>query len=444
MTLLRTAKFPPLFSAKRQALLLAFAAVLAAPAAADELSEAAAHRARAQIMLSKGSFASARDEAVLATWLDEADAGAWWVLAAAEKSLGHADKERRAIEKARELDPQGPRPGPLRAALEGAIAPSGAGRVMDSFAQYVAERDREDRVAGQGSASLKDHGGDRTQAERAARRAALASLAEAMKVRISVISQAGASSSDDSVTTSTEELSQAVLNGLESRIFDSFPLQGQVTVLTWMDREKYLQLLEREKVIRHDSEWSVAPRFGVDSPPCFGRLGEGNLMQWGLEVSDGPWVLGGFGVNGPFVQSQAVVYGTNASGPSWGQGHLNGSMAEAGWDWIPTWTWHRFQPYVPLRGRLLQLALQGGNPPANGIQTPPGATLYGVSAGIGFHWWGSDLFALELQVDYGIGLNQASILDADGLPFVLSDGSSMGPASLDGLQIRAGIRVGWL
>jgi hypothetical protein len=420
---------------------------------ADDRADARAHADKAQALLDQGGDASkARSEAFQATGLDDESAKAWWVLGLAEKALGHKDKARKAVERALELDPRGTvldrdKAQALLDGLPGAEGSAGrradSTRVMADFAQYVAERDREDRVVGQGSAVLAEQGGERARAERAARHSARAALAEAMHVRITVISEASESNdgSGDKMSSATRELSQTGLEDLEERVFTDFPVPGRVTVLTWMERERYLRLLEQEKVLRRGSEWGAAPRFGVLMLNCFAPgAQQGWVMRWGGDVFYGPWVVGGFEVNGPFVGTGGSYNGT-PPGILHSQGHLNGWGVEGGWDWMPALIWHRFQPYAPLRLQYLSLSVVDLNGGSTGI--PPAIAFYGARAGLGLRWWGSDIFSLDFRATYGMGLSQVSLQDTAGDPYYLN-GSAVGPISDSGPEISVALRVGWL
>jgi hypothetical protein len=422
--------------------------------AADDRTEARAHAAKAQALLTKGDAAQARSEAFQAAGLDEENAKAWWVLGQAEKALGHKDKARKAVEHALELDAEGKDLDrkEAQALLQDLISsgakavPRGSGveaQTMAAFAQYVDERDRQDRVVGQGSSVLAEHGGDRTEAERTAKRQALASLAEAMQTRITVITQASDSSDkpDSEVSSSTREESRALLRDVETRRFEDFPLPGRVTVLAWMDRERYLDLLSDQKILQRSTGWGIAARLGgivlsgLDSS-------QGPCLRWGGELSYGAWTLGGFALNGPFVENAALYTGVLQSN-TWSQGHLNGWGLEGGWDWIAAHPWKRLQLYAPLRLQVLSLTLSAepqGQVPSG---SPPSIMLDGARAGIGCRWWGSDIFALDMRATYGLGLNQAQLSDADGQPFYLR-GKPIGLLGEGGPEFTASVRIGWL
>jgi tetratricopeptide (TPR) repeat protein len=429
---------------------------LALPLRADDKAEARTHAAKAQALLDKDDAERARREAFEATGLDEDNARAWWVLGLAEKALGHKDKARKAVERALDLDPAGKDLDRSRAQAvldglvgEGAKLPARAvgdsSKVMAAFARYVQERDRRDRVVGQGSVSLDSMGGDRKKAEKAATRAALASLAEAMQTRITVITQASEASdkADSEIQASTKEESEALLRDVDTRGFDEFPLPGRVTVLASMDRELYLNLLTDEKILQRSSGWGIAARFGPVAVAGLNNPQGPACLRWGGELSYGGWSLGAFALNGPFIEN-STLYTSVIKSSSWNQGHLIGWGAEGGWDWQAAHPWKRFQLYVPLRAQVLSMTLAaepGSSPLPSG--TPPSVMLDSVRAGVGCRWWGSDLFALDLRATYGVGLNQAQLQDVDGTPFYLG-GQPIGTLTATGLEFTAAIRIGWL
>jgi hypothetical protein len=422
------------------------------PLRADDRSDAREHAAKAAELLEGGDAAKARREAFEATGLDEDNAQAWAALGRAEAALDHKDKARKALERALELDPAGKRidsaalRGQLRSLVaDGAQVPVSAaqGGVMSAFSQYVKERDHEDRVVGQGSSIVS--GGDRGKAEKAARRAAMASLAEAMELRISVITEASeaSDSADSQVQSSTIERAQATLRDVETRSFDEFPLPGRVTVLAWMDRQRYLDLLEDEQVLRRSNGWGVAGRFGLFQ--LAGISGkDNNFNHFGAELSYGAWTLGAFSLSGPLIENGSLYTGVIQTN-TWSQGHINGWGAEGGWDWAAPHPWHRLQLYVPLRLQVLNFSLTPE--PQTGIPAPSGAparvTLEGLRAGAGIRWWGSDLFALDFRADYGLGLNSATMPDADGSPFY-NKGYPINSIKDEGPEFSASVRIGWL
>lgn len=435
--------------------LILLALGLALPLRADDKAEARTHAGKAQALLDKDDAEQARREAFEATGLDEDNARAWWVLGLAEKALGHKDKARKAVERALDLDPSGKDldRAKAQAVLDGLVgegakaAPRAVGdssRVMASFARYVQERDRRDRVVGQGSVSLESQGGDRKKAEKAATRAALASLAEAMQTRITVITQASEASDQaaSEIQASTKEESEALLRDVDTRGFDDFPLPGRVTVLASMDRELYLDLLADQKILQRSSGWGVAARFGPVAVAGLNNPQGPACLRWGGELSYGPWSVGAFALNGPLVENSTLYTGVVKSS-TWGQGHLNGWGAEAGWDWQAAHPWKRLQLYVPLRAQVLSMSLAAELSSGSPSGPTPSVMLESARAGVGCRWWGSDLFALDLRATYGIGLNQAQLQDVDGSAFYLG-GQPIGSLSATGLEITAGIRIGWL
>jgi hypothetical protein len=298
-------------------------------------------------------------------------------------------------------------------------------------------------VVGQGSSAVS--GGDRAKAEKAARRSAMASLAEAMELRISVITEASEASdqAESQVRSSTTEEALATLRDVQTRSFDEFPLPGRVTVLAWMDRQRYLDLLSDEKFLRRSSGLGIAARFGV--MPIGGiNPDQGLFNHWGAELSYGGWTLGAFALNGALIENATRYIGIVQTN-TWSQGHLNGWGAEAGWDWVAAHPWRRLQLYAPLRLQLLSFALnpepQSGTPVPNG--PPPSALLEGARAGVGLRWWGSDLFALDFRGNYGFGLNAVDMPDADGQPFY-NKGKALGPLKDEGWEFGASVRIGWL
>jgi hypothetical protein len=216
-----------------------------------------------------------------------------------------------------------------------------------------------------------------------------------------------------------------------------------VTVLNWMDRDRYLELLEREKLILRGSEWAATARIGVQLLPAFGgQMQGGELMHWGAELSYGQFVAGFYRAEGPFLETAGTAVGTPQP-QSWGQGHLKGWLVEGGYDWTPQLTWHRFQPYVPLRAQWVTLAIDLEDPSPGLSGGGPGVAVSGGKAGVGLRWWGSDLFSFDTRASYGFGFGDGQLRDADGSPFYLNK-REVGTIRLDGLEFCLGIRIGWL
>jgi hypothetical protein len=287
-----------------------------------------------------------------------------------------------------------------------------------SMKVYLHLKEDESLYMGEGTAEAKDFGGSVAKALAAARQQAKGSLAEAIQVRVSSETTEKLSAKDgkasEDVQSETKSKTDLALENIKYAEFTDFPDKGQVTVAATLSKEDYRRQLAGKKVSVYLPEHALKVRTTMDAPNWLvGHYQPG--LNLGLELMSGPWTIGGDWENDS-VQSP------NSHGlqsPPGSSPNISRFSLSAGYNWTP-WA-VRFQPYFPVRvhyqwGGMGQLT----------------ANLAGASAGLGFRWWPSDTFALDLCGRYVVGFNSIEMQ-----PF--SAGQDPLQANLSGVQVEIGL-----
>lgn len=321
----------------------------------------------------------------------------------------------------------------------------------DGAKRYLSVKDDSDLYVGEGSAALKDFGGDGFKALAAARERARAGLAAAVRVRIvsetREESKSGPNGSTETVESKSASLADVVLENVRYEDFPGLPAEGQVSSLAIVSKADYRRQLAGKAVAIYRPQWGLKLAVwgwslpGIEAiensgtvngaptdAPFNGYTNSGGAANgsstnpgFGLEFV---WRDFSLGVDyyrkelGLYVYDDIMgKYGVRTDG-------ITVAMASVGWQYIP-WNW-RVQPFVPVGVHLAHTSLFQGQ-----------AIVGAASAGLGLRYWPSDAFSFEIGARYFQGFNTERF-QGNG-PIYLRKGQEA-TFNLSGPQMRAAIQ----
>jgi hypothetical protein len=280
------------------------------------------------------------------------------------------------------------------------LAMSGPGKLaaLSPPREYEAIKQDDSLYWGEGVARLGDHGGDPLETERAALLQARGALAEAIEVRISVITSdiivGGSKAAREMLSTKSSSVSLAELVNVKTRTYPAYPGPDDITVLATITKDDYRRLLGGRlddsphaaldlflggQILTHAQDLSQAMGQGAGSQP--------RVALPGFEISFGSWATDfsafSYDVNGGTWDPRELQFTPNSTQP-W-HGHLQLFRGGFGYNWVLGHS--RWQPYVPLRLECQWMSLsEVGN-----------GTYPGAAGGIGLRYWFNNNFAIDLR-----------------------------------------------
>jgi hypothetical protein len=327
-------------------------------------------------------------------------------------------------------------------ALALALLPSAARAQADD--DYASLKSDSGLYCGEGVASLSEHGGDPLEAEKAALLAARGALAEAIEIRISVLTTdvlvGGSKAAEEHLSSKSRSISVVELANIRTRTFTDRPRAGDITVLAYITRTDYRRLLGGRL---DDSPHGALTLFlgahsltqGADLAQAMGTSGAPLIYLPGFELAFGSWTGGlsafSYRLNGSDTWDPRENKSTPAGGGVW-HGNLQLIRVDLGYDWRIGKA--RFQPYVPLRLECQWMSL---SEPASGV-------FPGASAGLGLRYWFSNHVALDLRGRWHQAFQAASPwksnTDPAGGPFMIFPPQTFS-VNMNGPELMLGFQV---
>jgi hypothetical protein len=305
------------------------------------------------------------------------------------------------------------------------FAPGFAARLQAKTAamtSYLYIKEDDGQYAGEGTALLKEFSGA-PEAAKAARRRALESLGETIRVQVT-------SRTTEKIQLKDGKVSEEIRSEGESKVdlslenvryleLADFPEPGKLTVLAHVSKEDYRRQLAGKGVPLYVPENGMRVSAGFSGGGWIAENGDPSPLVgvdffWrglalGVEMNEVR-----MGSQGPFLTSANAGLLVRAWTFSFGH------------DWTP-WRW-KLQPFIPLR---LKYELAAADPYV--------AHLFGASAGLGLRYWPTDSFSFDVSLRQNMALNRSSLLNGAGAPY--NDPKTGSPLliGLDNMALHVGL-----